>query len=366
MKRNLKILIDDGMQIKVGTGIGKYSEYIIKYLKQSGESLSVQPVKYNISSNKRSIERIKYLLYLNSRKFQKECEKYDVVHFTNYAVPFKKSKKTKYVVTIHDLAAFLHPETLPKAYAIYNRFIIRNAMRVADQIITVSESVKKEICKKWPKYADKVNVVYIGAFTEYAKTESDEIVSYENKQLTLIEPYKFFLFVGTVESRKNIGIIIDSFLDLKKRGKLKNLKLILAGRPGFGYDKFTEKINKSEYKNSIITTGYLSSSDVKKLYGEALAYIFPSVYEGFGNPQIECMINHVPLICSDIPTNREVSKDYGLFFSLSSKKELEKQMLKMEKGNYDYKKRMKIADIVSSKFNWNKLIYDYISVYKKE
>lgn len=90
-------------------------------------------------------------------------------------------------------------------------------------------------------------------------------------------------------------------------------KLVLAGRKGFGFEEYEKLINESKYKKDIIVTGYLSSNDVIKLYKEASAYIFPSVYEGFGSTQLECMVNHLPLILSKIPTNIEVSKAYGLF-----------------------------------------------------
>ncbi len=312
----MRILIDDGMQIKVGTGIGKYSLYLYKELKKHLEKKdSVELLQFDKGSSSKKQGRLKYLLYINSNKFKKKCEQYDVVHFTNYAMPFRKNRKTKYIVTIHDLASFIHPESLSTMYRLYNQFIVKLAIKNADQILTVSESVKKEIIERWPMA--NVKVAYPGLYSEF---DSEAVLNqYESGLLGEISKRKFFLFVGTIETRKNLKIVIQSFIDMKKDNPGNGYKLVLAGRKGFGFEEYEKLINESKYKKDIIVTGYLSSNDVIKLYKEASAYIFPSVYEGFGSTQLECMVNHLPLILSKIPTNIEVSKAYGLFFDLEDK-----------------------------------------------
>jgi len=151
---------------------------------------------------------------------------------------------------------------------------------------------------------------------------------------------------------------------MKKDNPGNGYKLVLAGRKGFGFEEYEKLINESKYKKDIIVTGYLSSNDVIKLYKEASAYIFPSVYEGFGSTQLECMVNHLPLILSKIPTNIEVSKAYGLFFDLEDGQGLEKQMNKIVDGEYDYQEKNKVADDICQRYSWESLIDSYIEVYK--
>lgn len=357
----MRILIDDGMQIKVGTGIGKYSLYLYKELKKHLEKKdSVELLQFDKGSSSKKQGRLKYLLYINSNKFKKKCEQYDVVHFTNYAMPFRKNRKTKYIVTIHDLASFIHPESLSTMYRLYNQFIVKLAIKNADQILTVSESVKKEIIERWPMA--NVKVAYPGLYSEF---DSETVLNqYESGLLGEISKRKFFLFVGTIETRKNLKIVIQSFIDMKKDNPGNGYKLVLAGRKGFGFEEYEKLINESKYKKDIIVTGYLSSNDVIKLYKEASAYIFPSVYEGFGSTQLECMVNHLPLILSKIPTNIEVSKAYGLFFDLEDGQGLEKQMNKIVDGEYDYQEKNKVADDICQRYSWESLIDSYIEVYK--
>lgn len=361
----MKILIDDGMQIQVGTGIGKYSLYLYEELKkQLKGSDSVALAQFDKSGMSKKQGRLKYIQYMNSSEFYKTCCNYDVVHFTNYALPFRRSKNTKYVVTVHDLASFLHPESLPTMYRYYNRFVIQYAIRHADIILTVSNSVKQEILHRWPKYEAKVKVAYPGLYEEFKKDNTSENDSYKLDILNKLQSKKFFLFVGTIETRKNLGIVIKSFLNLKQTGRAKDFKLVLAGRPGFGYEEYDKLIKNSRFADDIITTGYIATEDCKKLYREAAAYIFPSIYEGFGSTQLECMANHLPIILSDIPTNIEVSRDYGLFFHLDSEEELQQQMEKIMEGKYDTVSKNAVADDLCARFQWNHLIENYLEAYK--
>jgi len=358
----MKILIDDGMQIKVGTGIGKYSEYLYNSLKSLRNNVITLD---NFRGNKfKAMGRLMYLRYINSYKYLKSLSDYDVVHYTNYAMPLIKNPEVKYVVTIHDLASFICPETLPKAYQIYSRFVIKHALQRADAIVTVSNSVKCEIEQYFPDYADKVKVVYPGIYSEIVPISKSG--RYENEKLRDLLKRKFFLFVGTIEKRKNIGIIIEAFVALKKKfAEAVDYKLVLAGRPGFGYNDYFNLVKNSGFEKDIIFTGYISKDDCNKLYNEASAYVFPSIYEGFGSIQTECMRCHLPLILSDIKTNREVSRNFGEFFSLDNADELTQKMLLLVLGKYDYKGKFEVADRYIQEFNWGNIAREYNKIYEE-
>lgn len=362
----VRILIDDGMQINVGTGIGKYSLYLYNELKRVLPSCdSVELSQFTSECSGKKAGRLKYLFYINSKDFLDKCKDKEIVHFTNYAMPIRRNKNTKYIVTIHDLASFLYPKTLPLIYAIYNRWCIQYAIRHSDAILTVSNSVKEEIVHRFPKISNKVRVAYPGVYEEFSKNKKPLTETYESKLLRNLKANKFFLFIGTIEKRKNLAILIDSFIKLKHSGKGKDYKLVLAGRFGVGFEDYMDIINKSDCSDDIITTGYISSDDCIRLYQNAAAYVFPTVYEGFGSTQLECMINHLPLICSSIPTNKEVSGKYSLFFDLSDTSSLVRKMEQIVFNKYDYLSKAIIADETIQKFLWENVISDYIAVYKK-
>ena len=151
---------------------------------------------------------------------------------------------------------------------------------------------------------------------------------------------------------------------MKANNPNNSFKLVLAGRPGYGYEELYELITQSGYSEDIITTGYLPKEDILKLYKDAAAYVFPSIYEGFGSTQLECMINHLPLILSDIPTNREVSGNYGLYFKLGDEEQLLQRMEQIVNSQIDYDSMCSLADEICEKFSWDSVISSYIDVYK--
>lgn len=355
----MKILIDDGMQIKVGTGIGTYSLDLLNSLKKVLGQENAAVSDFDKTKRSRKASRLFYLLHINSKAYIKKCEEFDIVHFTNFAIPFRRSKKVKYAVTIHDMVAFLCPKSLNPAYRVYNKFCIRYSIKKADIVTTVSNSVKTEIEKLFPK-ARNIIVLPNGIKLE-ANPKKNDLTPARNY---LIDNKKYFLFVGTVEKRKNLSILIEAFIKLKEKYTDESYKLVLAGRPGIGYDDYKKLIDGSVYSKDIVTTGYISNEEREWLYDNAAAYVFPSVYEGFGIPQIECMAHHLPLICSDIPTNREISKDYGLFFDLNDTDSLVKQMKKIVDGEYDYEAKAKVADAVVERFKWDNVVLEFIEAYE--
>ena len=354
----MKILIDDGMQIDVNTGIGKYTKYLFNYLKKNCVDVSLK--KHHNNAKKKIFGRLKYLIKVNSNKYKAESKEFDIIHFTNFVIPFRRNKNVKYAVTIHDLVCYKCSNTLPFLYRLYAKLTTKYSIKHADMIFTVSESIKNEIIEYFPKVKEKVVVGYPGLYDEMANTLSKE--TYDNDLLKNINS-KFFLFIGTIESRKNIDFVLDAFFKFKEKYK-NDYKLILAGKPGYGYDKFKEKVDNSKYNKDIIFTGFISSNDACLLYNNASAYIFPSIYEGFGSPQLESMIHHIPLILSSIPTNIEISKDYGLFFDLDDVESLIEQMKLILDNRYNYNEKNNIADKIVERFKWNSVIKSYICNYQ--
>jgi len=215
----------------------------------------------------------------------------------------------------------------------------------------------------FPEYVDKVKVIYPGHYSEIQYTED---CCYDHADLKSMANSPFFLFVGTIEKRKNVGMIIDAFFKLKEESdEARDYKLVLAGRKGYGYEEFQEKVRGSNFSDDVIFTGFVTKEDCNRLYSHANAYVFPTVYEGFGSTQLECMACHTPLILSDIPTNREISGEYGLFFDLDNLESLVGQMKEIVQGNYDHERREKIADRVMGSFSWEKLAGRYIEQYKE-
>lgn len=328
----MKILLDDGMQLGVGTGIGSYAAYL-------GDALAALPdttvVRESFTARAgqrgRLRARLAYLNYLSSAAYRKRVAEFDVVHYANYAMPKRLPKGTLAAVTVHDLAAFSHKKTLPRLYGAYNRFMIRRAVKRADVIFTVSEAMRDEIASRFPRAAKKTVACYPGHYTR--ATASAPPATYENEALRELEKGKFFLFVGTLEKRKNLIELIMAYNLLQMTcPAARDYALVLAGRQGFGAGRIISRVLDAPKTADIRLPGYVSEGDRAKLYAEAAAFVFPTLYEGFGSPQTECMAAALPLILSDIPTNREVSGAYGTYYPVGDESALAALMKRAVQG----------------------------------
>ena len=360
----VRVLMDDGNQIILGTGIGKYSLYLYKAMKDAGYDISLVE-QGNQSSEGRIKQRIEYIKRINSKKYQDYIiNSFDVVLYTNYAIPFKKNKKVKYVGAIADMVAFLYPETLPTAYRYYNQLMIRNTVKNADLVMTISKSVRDEIVSKFPKVKEKLEYTWLGFYDGIKPL--DNYAPYENEKLIDIDSSPYFLFISTVEKRKNVGMVLDAFIEIKEKNlRAENYKLVIVGRPGFGYEEFVKKATSSPFSNDIVFSGYTTDADCNRLYNHAKAFIFPTVYEGFGFAQIECMKCHLPIILSDIPTNREISRDYGEFFNLKKLSSLVSKMNEIVDEKYDHATKAALADEYLEDFKWDDIAKQYMNYIEK-
>ena len=353
--------MDDGMQISLNTGIGKYSLYLYNSLKKAGCNIDLD--KTQKRHNKKTFDRISYLKYINSKEYRSKTSDYDILWYTNYAMPFIKNSKSKYAVTLADMVAYKYPKTLPFPYRLYLKSMIKNSVKKADILLTISESVKKEIIEIFPECESKIRCTWLGCYDGIKPLS--EYPQYENSKLVEIDRFPFFLFVSTVEKRKNVGMVLKAFIKLKETcDNAKNYKLVIVGRPGYGFDEFTNIADSSGFSNDIIFSGYTSDSDCNRLYNHAKAFVFPTVYEGFGFAQIECMKCRLPIILSDIPVNREISREYGEFFSLDSIDALVDKMSLIADGRYDYDVKNELADQYMKDFDWDNIACVYKSIFQ--
>lgn len=357
MAEKIRILLDDGMQMSVGTGIGTYASGLLEALRDR-DDCDVRLADPGFPAKGRAGARVKYLMHIDSRKFKEEASLYDVALFANFAVP-RGSMPCKVVSCVHDMTAFLFPETLPRAYRTYNRAQIRNALKKADLVVTDSESARRDILGFFPDAEGKVMSSWLGHGESFRE---DGLPSgYESDQLKGLPKSRFFLFVGTVEKRKNIGLLLEAFFELKRSDpESRGYRLVLAGRPGYGSERFESIVSASPYGGDVVMPGYVSNADRRLLYEEAAAFLFPTAYEGFGLPQVECMGHRLPIIVSDLPVTRDVSRDYGLFFALDDPASLVARMASVCSGSVDRPKLARLAESYLADFSWDKMADAYV------
>ncbi len=227
----------------------------------------------------------------------------DITHFFNYIIPPYVSGKT--VVTVHDMVYKAFPDTVrARTRHMLDLGLVRS-MKRADRIITDSHFSESEIIKYFPDFAEKIRVVPCGVDSEiFHPVQNPDAFQKIRKKYQL--PEQYFLYLGTIEPRKNLENLIAAYSDFVLTHE-RPAKLVLAGAKGWLCDNIFKKVRDFNLQDSVIFTEYIQEQDLAVLMSYALAFVFPSVYEGFGMPPLEAMACGTPVLVSDAASLPEVT-----------------------------------------------------------
>jgi glycosyltransferase involved in cell wall biosynthesis len=209
----------------------------------------------------------------------------DVFHFPDYQLPLLLDASAPLVVTVHDLAAFVLPEVFPESKTRTKRFLMRRSVNRAAKIIVPSAATRGDLMRVLGVNPDKIAVVPHGV-----KQTATPIP-------TRAYPHPYFLAVGTIEPRKNFGRLIKAY-HLLTLGRKDVPDLVIAGRLGWMYDETLELPAKLGVAEKVKFLQYVSEDVLAALYRDAVAFVYPSLYEGFGLPVIEAMQAGIPVVTS--------------------------------------------------------------------
>jgi glycosyltransferase involved in cell wall biosynthesis len=236
-------------------------------------------------------------------------KKTDVTVFFNYVIP--PGVKGRKITFVYDMAYKSYPETVRNRTKNMLNMSLRKSCRRADRIVTISEFSKSEIIRYLGISEEKIVVMPCGVdFTKYHPNYTmDEVNAVKNKY-HINEDY--LLYLGTLEPRKNITRLIQAYAQLKTTNTVIP-KLVLAGRKGWMYDSIFEIVKELHLEEDVIFTGYIDAKESPILMKGALAFLFPTIYEGFGMPPLEAMACGTPVLVSNAASLPEVVGDAGIF-----------------------------------------------------
>jgi len=231
---------------------------------------------------------------------------------------------------------------------LYRRVAIPQTIRRADLIITVSENSKKDIVKFFKVNPNKIKVIYNGVDRIFRPLDPDLIKTTLNK-FSINSPY--ILSVGTIDHPgKNSISLIRAFKKVKLN--YQEYKLVLVGKPGFGYEHIKNEILKLQLLDEVLIIGYVSDSDLVCLYNGAEVFAFLSLYEGFGLPLIEAMACGTPVVASNTSCLPEIVGEAGIIvhtYDISKiAEEIEKLIIETTFRNEMIKKGFE----QSKRFSW--------------
>ncbi|HEV2884275.1 MAG TPA: glycosyltransferase family 1 protein [Pyrinomonadaceae bacterium] len=280
-------------------------------------------------------------------------------HGTNYNVPLWQRCPT--VVTIHDLSLLLHSETHREDLVRRARKRFPTMTRIANRIITDSESVKREIAEHLNVEASRITAVPLAARRAFHPRSPDKSSATRHK---LGVEDDFILFVGTVEPRKNLLTLVRAFDQLISTTQVRP-QLVIAGQKGWLSEELYAFVEKSTLKDRILFTNYVTDEDLSALYSSCRVCVYPSLYEGFGLPPLEAMACGAPVITSRIPVIMETTADAAMLITPTDVRDLTAALAKMFD---DPNTRAHYAESGlkrSSEFTWEKTARKTLEVYRE-
>lgn len=269
------------------------------------------------------------------------------------------------VVTIHDLSYIYYPNDFLKKdlYTLKNWTL--DSVKKAKKIITVSKTTKKDVIKNYQVEDNKVEVIYNG----YEKLKNNPTLSLGSTSgvgIRLPRGEKlhrnYILYVGTLQSRKNIPILIKAFAHFKV--DYPEFQLVIAGKKGWLFTEIFNEVERLNLKKDVVFTGYIEDEKIVELYKSAFCFILPSLYEGFGITLVEAMSFGCPTIASFTSSLPEVGGEASLYFDPQSEKDLyEKLKLLKEDKNLRQELIKKGRERVKL-FSWDKCAEETLTILK--
>lgn len=311
----MKILLD-GLQAGNQSGTGRYTEELIKGLPSIHEMVDLHVALPNdadvgvlgVDDAHRIPVNTQKLLggsKYRDKGILKDLKRLqpDIVHYPATIGSMAKRKKwdrSKVIVTVHDLAFMRNPEWFKKSRAVYYQKKIRGTVASADRVIVDSCATADDVMLFLEYPEEQIDVVPLGVDDSFREASEEAQASAREKYHL---PESFFLFVGTIEPRKNIGAIVEAYENIANRVPQ---DLVIAGRDGWKVKPIYKTIKKSAFRDRIHLSGFIEQDDLPAVLSAADVFVWPSLWEGFGLPLLEAMACGTPVVTSDVSSIPEV------------------------------------------------------------
>lgn len=301
-----------------------------------------------------------YARAAQQKVFSKGVAKFkpDLYHEPNY-LAFEFDGPT--VITVHDLSWIRHPQHHPIERVQAMNQYFEPALRRASRIITDSAFVKQEVIDVFGLNPDIIHPVYLGVESQFRPHTPEET------QATLVkhglQHQQYLLAVGTLEPRKNMEMVLQSFMAMPKAERQRH-PLVLVGMTGWHASPLEQRMRPLLAAGEIIQLGYLSRQELIHVTASASAMVYPSLYEGFGLPPLEAMACGVPVIASNVTSLPEVVGDTGILIDPHNPEQLSQAMLTLTQAPELRHAYAQQAIARSSQFSWAKCHQETIGVYQ--
>lgn len=359
----MKIGIDARPLIEKKTGIGYYLKYLLDNILENDKVndyylISDREIFYEVEkySNLNVIidtesKMKKTLWYLFKTKKICEQNHIDIFWATQHVIPFNMNGINT-VLTIHDLVAFDFKETMSNYNRIVNKLLIPRSLREADRIIAVSNSTKDRINYNFPGIdKDRIKVIYEDVVVNSDTESLNSNILVDNN----LNEKDYLMFIGTIEPRKNVKTLIRALENINLKT---GMKLVICGK--YGWQCKEDKLLIESNSDKIVFLNYITDEEKNYLMKNSFAFVFPSLYEGFGLPVLEAIRNGTVAVVSDNTSLRELIEKEELKFKTQDYKDLEEKIIALYNDKELYNEAIKYCAEREKYFSWDDISKEYI------
>lgn len=281
-----------------------------------------------------------------------------VFHGTNYDVPLWGGAAS--VLTVHDLSLLLYPETHERRRVRRARRRLPLMARAADAVVVPTEAVRREVCEHLRVAPSKVFAVHEAARDCFRPAEFEEA---EGARRALGLGAEFLLAVGTIEPRKNLAALVGAFEEVLRARPDGGLQLVLVGGRGWLSEPLFERIARSPARGRIVLAGYVTDEQLRALYSSCRAFVYPSLYEGFGLPPLEAMSCGAPVVAGRAQAVAEVTGGAARLFDSRDTADLARALLELL-GDENARRALADAGLKrAAHFSWQRTARATLEVY---
>jgi glycosyltransferase involved in cell wall biosynthesis len=247
----------------------------------------------------------------------------DILHSLHYTRPFILPCAS--VVTFHDLTFVLFPELHTPLKRRFFPLMMRFSARRSAALLANSESTRQDAMRLLGIPAEKIFLTPLGIGAEFRPLDDPQVLQHCREQYHL--PGQFILYVGTLEPRKNLPLLLRAYARLPQR--LEVIPLVIAGQPGWMIQDIFRQIEALGIQDRVQFTGYIPAQDLPIVYNLAQVFVYPSLYEGFGFPPLEAMACGTPTITTAVSAMLEQIGDGALLVPPQDEAALAETILKV-------------------------------------
>lgn len=283
----------------------------------------------------------------------------DLLHSLHYTRPL--SLPCRSVVTFHDMTFFLFPQLHTLARRIYFPQAIRLSARFADALIAVSDSTRRDAMRLLGIAPEKIFTTPLGVSEEFRPVTDRQALETVRQRYHL--PERFILYVGLIEPRKNLPLLVRAYQHIAAEGC--RVPLVLVGRLGWMYEEVLKQIEDLGLKDSILMPGYIPLPDLPMVYNLCDAFVYPTLYEGFGLPPLEAMACGAPVITSAVSSLPEHVGSAGILVPPGDEEALVQAMRDVLSSQELRDQLAALGPKQAAPFTWERTARETLKVYSR-